>query len=376
MKKSSKAISPKSLGSTHVALHRWYKANGRHHLPWRQTTDPYHIWVSEVMLQQTQVKTVLERFYFPFLEKFPTVEALAKASEQQVLKAWQGLGYYTRARNLHKAAKQLVNGAGLVNPASRQPAKRRSMRELVSERGNNKTDLLLSLPGVGQNTAHAILAFGFQQPVPVMEANVKRILARVFALEQPSAAELWEKAESLLDRKKPFDYNQAMMDVGSLICLPKTPRCGECPLNTICAGKKNPERYPQKKPTKKTPVRERIIVLFQNDGGKIFLEKRDGKFLAGLYGFKEYEAGRTIVFDNKKFAASALQKLGSITHMYSHFTLKADVYVVTTDGSGNGWFAYKTIATLPLSKADEKALALFKPAGRKTAVKRRKQVVA
>lgn len=338
--------------------------------------DPYHIWVSEIMLQQTQVKTVLERFYFPFLEKFPTVEMLAKASEQQVLKAWQGLGYYTRARNLHKAAQQLVNDAGLVNPASRQPAKRRSMRELVNERGNNKTDYLLSLPGVGQNTAHAILAFGFHQPVPVMEANVKRILARVFALKNPSAVELWEKAESLLDSKKPFDYNQAMMDIGSLVCLPKNPRCGECPLSTVCVGKKNPEHYPQKKIAKKTPVRERSIVLFQNNEGALFLEKRDGKFLAGLYGFKEYEAERTIVFDNKKIAASALRKLGSITHMYSHFTLKADVYVATTDGCGNGWFAPKAISALPLSKADEKALALLKPSGRKMAVKRRKRAAA
>lgn len=376
MKKSSKATSPKSLTSAHAALHRWYKANGRHHLPWRQTADPYHIWVSEIMLQQTQVKTVLERFYFPFLEKFPTVEALAQASEQQVLKAWQGLGYYTRARNLHKAAQQLANDAGLVNPASRQPAQRCSMRELVNERGNNKTDYLLSLPGIGQNTAHAILAFGFHQPVPVMEANVKRILARVFALENPSAATLWEKAEALLDRKKPFNYNQAMMDIGSLVCLTKKPHCGACPLNTICAGKENPERYPQKKNAKKTPVRKRSIVLFQNNDGEIFLEKRDGKFLAGLYGFKEYEAGRAIVFDNKKFAAGELKKLGRITHIYSHFTLKAEVYVAATEGGGKGWFTHRTIATLPLSKADEKALALLKPSGRKMAVKRRTQALA
>lgn len=351
-------------------LYAWYAANGRHHLPWRKTADPYHIWVSEIMLQQTQVKTVLERFYFPFLEAFPSVEVLAKASEQQVLKQWQGLGYYTRARNLHKAAHIIVRNkkeyGAVCQPRTAAP------HASIAERGQLK-ESLLSLPGIGQNTAHAILAFGFHQPLPVMEANVKRILARVFAMENPSAAELWEKAESLLDRKKPFDYNQAMMDIGSLVCLPKNPHCGDCPLSKICVGQKNPERYPQKKMAKKTPVRERCIVLFQNGDGEIFLEKREGKFLAGLYGFKEYEPGRTLVFDNQKFSAEALQKLGSIAHTYSHFTLKADVYLATAHGNGTGWFDYKTIATLPLSKADEKALVLYTSSQHKTAGKRHRQ---
>ena len=292
------------------------------------------------MLQQTQVKTVLSRFYFPFLEKFPTVEALAASPEQEVLKAWEGLGYYTRARNLHKAAKKMV---GKSFPSTR--------------------DSLLHLPGVGKNTAHAILAFGFHQPVPVMEANVKRILARVFALKNPSEKELWEKAESLLDKKNPFDYNQAMMDIGSLVCLPKNPLCGQCPLAAMCAGKKNPESFPQKKASKKVPVRKRRIVIFENGDGALYLSKREGKFLAGLYSFAEYEGGIAITLGGKTISERQLKKIGDVVHTYSHFRLEAEVFTTPAPKLSGRWHTLSEIEKLPLSKADEKALKLFKMAG-------------
>lgn len=187
------------LDKFHARLHTWYRQHGRHHLPWRNTDDPYPIWLSEVMLQQTQVQTVLERFYFPFLERFPNIAALAAAEEQEVLKCWQGLGYYTRARNLHKAAR------------------------IVQSTLPETVEALHQLPGIGRNTAHAIAAFAFRQPVAIMEANVKRILCRIFALEKPSEAELWQRATELLDTHNPFDYNQAMMDIGAGVCTPDAP---------------------------------------------------------------------------------------------------------------------------------------------------------
>jgi A/G-specific adenine glycosylase len=236
-------MKPRQLRTFHAALARWYQTHGRHDLPWRTTDDPYHIWLSEVMLQQTQVATVRDRFYAPFLAKFPSVAALAAAPEAAVMKAWEGLGYYSRARNLHKAAKQ-VSGARCQVPA------------LLTKTWNARPETLLSLPGIGRNTASAILAFAYHQPVAILEANVKRIIARVFALTQPNDAELWAGAEALLNRDEPFNYNQAMMDIGALICTPKNPNCNACPASSICKGKIAPEKYPTPK-TKKANTHTR-----------------------------------------------------------------------------------------------------------------------
>lgn len=318
--------------SSHKSLHAWYARQGRKDLPWRNTDDAYAIWVSEIMLQQTQVSTVLARYYYPFLEKFPTIEALAEAPERAVLKAWEGLGYYQRARNLHKAAKLAAKG----------------LPKTVEE--------LLALPGIGRNTAHAIAAFAYHQPVPVLEANVKRVIARFFALVDPSPAMLWEKAEALLDRKNPFDYNQAMMDIGALICTPRNPRCGECPLSPECKGKTAPERYPAKqKQAKRQPVRERVLMVYARPDGKIGLEERSsGRLLSGLYGFPQMEA--------KPSMPKGARKLGDIRHVYSHFVLQAEVWKVraknTLPDMEVSWYSLKQIADLPLSRADHKVLQL------------------
>ena len=194
-------IQDAALAEFHRKLHAWYEAHGRHDLPWRTTADPYAIYISEIMLQQTQVKTVLERFYFPFLKRFPTLQSLADAPQADVMKHWEGLGYYRRAANLHKAAKQAAP----------------SMPDSVEG--------LLSLSGIGQNTAHAVAAFAYKLPVPVLEANVKRVVARIFALETPTPNQWWDAAWALLNTDNPFDYNQAMMDLGSAICTPKARAC-------------------------------------------------------------------------------------------------------------------------------------------------------
>ncbi|MDX2112332.1 MAG: A/G-specific adenine glycosylase [Alphaproteobacteria bacterium] len=310
----------------HQKLHRWYQAHGRRDLPWRRTRDPYAIYISEIMLQQTQVKTVLERFYTPFLQRFPTLKALADASEKEVLSAWQGLGYYRRARNLRAAAKA---SAGTLPQT---------------------IEALEALPGIGKNTAHAIAAFAFGQKAAVMEANVKRVLSRLYALKSPSERDLWHKAHELLDRAKPFDYNQAMMDLGALVCLPKDPRCDLCPASSLCLGQRAPQHYPAAKQRKAVPVRKKNILVYRNHHGEFHATARAGDFLSGLYHFAE---GQTK-------PARGAKKLGSIRQQYSHFTLDADIYLVQKKtASGNNWHSLGKLKQLPMSKAEEKIVTML-----------------
>lgn len=313
---------------SHRKLFQWYEANGRHDLPWRKSSDAYKIWVSEIMLQQTQVKTVLERFYFPFLEAFPTLQALAEAHEDEVLKQWEGLGYYTRARNLHKTA-QIC---------------REALPQSVTE--------LVSLPGIGQSTAHAVAAFAYHTPVPIMDANVKRILYRVFGVKKASDRELWQLAYRLFDEGRPFDYNQAMMDIGSILCQAKQTACELCPFGDICKAKKDdPLLYPEKKAKKRVPVRQKHIVIHEHDN-RYALRQRRTPFLNGLWGFVEH--------DEEQQA----ETIGEIKHQYSHFHLHAKVYysasIVEEEVS---WYTIEEIKELALSGADHKAFALLQKSG-------------
>lgn len=309
---------------SHDLLHQWYTENGRHNLPWRNIDDAYKIWVSEIMLQQTQVKTVLERFYFPFLEAFPTLQDLAQASEDEVLKMWEGLGYYTRARNLHKTAKLSLEALPLT------------VEELVA------------LPGIGQSTAHAIAAFAYKTPVPIMDANVKRILYRVFAQKKATEKELWKLAYDFFDTSRPYDFNQAMMDLGSSICVGKRPSCPLCPFESICKGSHDPLAYPEKKQKKPVPIRQKHIIIhvYKNKYG---LQQRQSKFLNGLWRFSEYELNDEI---------SYTEVLGDISHTYSHFKLQAKVYLKHSYIDEHEWFSLKDINKLALSTAEHKALAL------------------
>lgn len=320
-------------------LQTWYERTGRKDLPWRNTADPYAIWISEIMLQQTQVTTVLERYYFPFLARFPTLQTLAAAPLDDVLKAWEGLGYYTRARNLHKAAQQAA------------PA----LPETVEE--------LMALPGIGRNTAHAIAAFACHQPVPVMEANVKRILHRLAAKETMNDKELWISAQALVDKRDPFTHNQAMMDVGAMVCTPRAPRCGECPLSTACQGKNTPEAYPAKKAKKQTPVREKLIIIAEDAEGKLYLAPRETKFLGGLYGFPEYAAdAKSFTLERASHLLSDCELIGGVEQTYSHFHLSGAVWLLRLEKKQNAahWHKPETIPELALSRADHKALILYR----------------
>ncbi len=242
------------------ALLNWYRQNGRS-LPWRTTRNPYAVLVSEIMLQQTQVVTVLP-YYKNWLRRFPTFAALARASESDVLHAWQGLGYYTRARNFHAAAKLVMN----------------------QHRGRFPRDLgqIEKLPGIGKYTAHAIGTFAFDQSVPIVEANVSRVLSRVFNSRIPIDSTegrrvLWDHAGRLVPAKSPARYNSALLDLGALICLPRNPKCHVCPVKRFCRAK-NPESLPIKRarPAVKELTENHALIIRED---KILLEKSADRWL-------------------------------------------------------------------------------------------------
>lgn len=307
---------------THLAIQKWYKTQGRTDLPWRTTEDPYHIYLSEVMLQQTQVKTVLERYYFPFLTKFPTLHALGNADLDEVLKMWEGLGYYNRAKNLHKTASLIE-----------------SLPSTIED--------LIKLPGIGKNTAHAVAVFAYKIPVPIMEANVKRILCRLHQLKTPNDKSLWEIAYNMVDKKNPFNYNQAMMDIGATLCTPKNPSCSSCPLSSICQGKENPLLYPTKKKRIVPTRKQNVMLSVYND--ELSLKQRKGKFLHGLWGFEAIE-----------IPLCASEYIGEVTHVYTHFKLTCKVYVnYEVDKEQTNYFSTQAIQKLAISKVDDKILKLY-----------------
>jgi A/G-specific adenine glycosylase len=259
------------------------------------------------------------------LEAFGSLEELAQASEDEVLKMWEGLGYYSRARNLHKTARRCRTALPL------------SVHELTA------------LPGIGKSTAHAIAAFAYKTPVPIMDANVKRILCRLYGLKEAGEKLLWEKAYDFFDAQRPYDFNQGMMDLGATVCMAKMALCTECPFASFCKAAEDPLAYPQKKAKKNTPVRYKQIVIHQ-DQGKFALKQRNTRFLNGLWGFSEYE---------KSAAIATTQKLGQIVQIYSHFRLEAEVHLHRAHIEEHEWFTREEIRKLALSRADYKALTLL-----------------
>jgi A/G-specific adenine glycosylase len=314
-----------SYDTIHKNILTWYEAHGRVTLPWRNTNSPYEIYLSEIMLQQTQVKTVLDRFYFQFLEKFPTLEDVGKAPIDDVLKAWEGLGYYTRARNLHKTA-----------------------QETQAKLPNNAHELE-KLPGIGKSTAHAVACFAFDEALPILDANVKRILYRFFAVKSCNDKKLWELAYALYDQENSYIYNQTMMDIGSAICTPKNPLCSECPFESLCVGKENPTLYPEKKKKKKKPTRKRTLLIYHKDE-KYALMQNSERLLSGLWGFQQEE-----IFEVNEESTI----LGEFKHHYTHFTLEASVVLLNGSETQRSYFSIEEIHDLALSGADRKALALL-----------------
>jgi A/G-specific adenine glycosylase len=243
----------RSLCAMHAALLDWY-ARHKRDLPWRKDRDPYRVWVSEIMLQQTRVAAVQEH-YLAFLEAFPTLEALARASQEQVLARWSGLGYYRRARMLHLAAIQLVRESDGMIP--------------------REAEELRKLPGIGRYTAAAIASIAFAEPVAVVDGNVERVLARLDA-RRHSAAVAWKRAEELLDRSCAGDWNQAMMELGATVCTPQTPQCPVCPLRAwcLCAGDPNREHS-----ASAAAIRKAVELRRRVESTRALIERKESLYL-------------------------------------------------------------------------------------------------
>ncbi|MEW4527817.1 A/G-specific adenine glycosylase [Maioricimonas sp. JC845] len=257
-------------------LSRWYAAHGRE-LPWRATHDPYRIWISEIMLQQTTVAAVIP-YFERFLEQFPTVEVLAAADENEVLRMWEGLGYYSRARNIHRTARQLV----------------------AERKGTFPHDAveLQRLPGIGRYTAGAIASFAFDERAPIVEANTLRLYSRLLGYDgDPRSSEgqklLWRFAEAVLPKANPGRFNQALMELGSTVCTPAAPDCPSCPLRTVCRAfaENRQEEIPRPKPRPKiTPVVEASIAVRRGDT-YLLRQRRAEERWAGLWDFPRFELG-------------------------------------------------------------------------------------
>ncbi|MFT3812302.1 MAG: A/G-specific adenine glycosylase [Acidovorax sp.] len=299
---------------------RWQATHGRNHLPWQRTRDPYRVWLSEIMLQQTQVATVLD--YYPrFLARFPDVAALAAAPVDDVLALWSGLGYYSRARNLHRCAQQVMELHGGAFPRT--------------------AEVLATLPGIGRSTAGAIAAFCFAERSPILDANVRRVLTRVLGFGADLAVArnerlLWEQAEALLPREHLHDamprYTQGLMDLGAAVCVPRNPRCGECPLALQCAARRagDAERYPVRTRKLKRSAESWWLLLRRNAAGAFWLERRPATGIwAGLYCPPVLAEAPCV---------EGAQHLEPFTHVLTHRDLHLHPVIVQEDGEGEGWY--------------------------------------
>jgi len=341
------------------ALTKWYKKNSRK-LPWRESKNPYVIWVSEIMLQQTQVNTVIPYFQ-RFCEKFPDIQALAASDLQDVLKLWEGLGYYARARNFYKAAQTVVDEHRGIVPDDRAS--------------------FMALPGVGDYIAAAVLSIAFNKPLAVVDGNVKRVLSRLFEIDVPvnvsSSYKVFKAtANELLDVDDPGTFNQAVMELGALICKPSKPDCSICPVSKCCLAVKNQnvDGFPVKK--KKAPVPHYFMavgVVFK--GNKVLIVRRpEDKMLGGLW---EFPGGRVLSKESAEVACTRIiaekvnlnvvveSKLIRIRHAYTHFKITADIFIcaiVSGRVKRNGptdhqWVSLNKLERYPFPKSNHKFIS-------------------
>jgi len=331
-----------------AALSSWY-ARARRDLPWRRSPDPYRVWVSEIMLQQTQVERVKE-FFVRFVERFPSVESLAAGDERDVLRLWEGLGYYRRARQLHAAARRIVADHGGVFPQT--------------------AAALRALPGIGRYTAGAILSIAFDLPAPIVEANSRRVIARLAAHAAPLSGSrgeepIWELATRLVPRRRPGRFNQALMDLGAMVCTPERPLCGSCPLAAHCRARASGRvaeipRRPVRPAVRQ--VRETAVVV-RRSGRVLVVRRGPGEWWEGLWDFPRVpgaarSAARGMV-SAKPFVGlrcSAPVRLGTLSHTVTHHRITLDVVACEAaaaprradTGEGRRWVTPAALATLPM----------------------------
>ncbi len=330
-------------------LLQWFDQYGRKDLPWQQNKTPYRVWVSEIMLQQTQVASVIV-YYQRFMQSFPDVKTLANAPEDQVLEHWAGLGYYARARNLHKAAKQIVAQHEAVFPDS--------------------FDDIIALPGIGRSTAGAILSIAFKQRASILDGNVKRVLCRHRAIDEwPGKTSiettLWSLAGALTPEQNVDRYTQAIMDLGATLCTRTKPTCEACPVNDDCLAKQRnlQAELPKPKPKKTIPLRHTWMTHVENSQGEILLEKRPPSGIwGGLYSLPEWPAE----LDSAEIAAELTRQYGfeltSITeatpfvHTFSHYKLAIQPIQVKVLNSGLGIRSNDTLLWVKKDKLQQLGL--------------------
>jgi len=356
MKRCTKEC-PRTDAWISAALLRWFKTAARP-MAWRETRDPYRIWVSEIMLQQTRVETVAP-YYDRFLLEFPDVRSLARAELGAVLKAREGLGYYSRARNLHRAAGILVARHGGEVPRT--------------------VEALMALPGIGRSTAGAIAAIAFGADVPILDANARRVVARLYAVEgDPRSGRvekvLWERSALLVRRGKGRDTALAVMDLGAVVCLPNAPRCRECPLRSRCSSclRGLQDSIPPKRAKKTVPQYDIVAALFRRADGSLYLMRRpsDG-LLGGLWSFPSgrrdpgetlEDALRRSLREKLRVRAVIQREVGAVPHAYSHYRITLHGFFCETsrgalpEGEGTGWLPGHGDGTFALPRADRKLL--------------------
>lgn len=344
-------------------LTRWYDDH-RRYLPWRETRDPYAIWISEIMLQQTRVETVVP-YYRRFLERFPTVETLACAPLGDVLKTWENLGYYARVRNLHKAARQIMERFGGRIP------------ECMEE--------IIRLPGIGRYTAGAILSIAFGRAVPAVDGNVRRVISRIHAIEESVDDEevrerIEELVRTLVPARDPGRFNQALMELGAVCCTPKSPACPACPLQDDCRARLQglAHRLPVRGKKKTVPHREVVAAVIRDEEGRILIVQRPShgllgslwKFPGGILNPPEgrEEGLKRIVRDELGLGIGVGSPLAAVKHAYTHFRITLTAFSCTLrEGSPSGppwrWAGVDEIEGLPFSKADRRIARSVIPAG-------------
>ena len=321
------------------SLLEWFRENGRYWIPWKLKKDgsvprsgesisPYGIWIAEVMLQQTQLKVVIP-YWKKWMKVFPTLSCLAEADLENLLMIWQGLGYYSRAKRIHQSSKILVEFVG-------------KNRDQDPDSWPNQIDKWMSLPGIGRSTAGSIISSAFDLPTPILDGNVKRILSRLLAIETKSIKDerkLWEFSSLLIERLSPRDFNQALMDLGAIICTPKKPSCSSCPLQNFCVAytKYDPEDFPKKEMTKIKPLQEIGIGLVFNQKGELLIDQRlESSSMGGMWEFPggkkipNESIEKTIERELKEelgIVVNVGEKLLSFEHAYTHKKLYFTVHI-------------------------------------------------
>jgi A/G-specific adenine glycosylase len=314
------------LGEIPAPLLDWYDAHARI-LPWRESASPYRVWVSEIMLQQTRVEAV-KPYFERFMAALPTVQTLAEVEEEALLKLWEGLGYYNRARNLQKAAQIVVGEYEGEIPSSYEE--------------------LVKLPGIGSYTAGAVSSIAYGKPVPAVDGNVLRVISRVTAdrqdiMKQSVKVEMEQRLQSIMPKERPGAFNQALMEIGAMVCVPNgVAKCDECPLNTICEAKKQDivMELPYKSPKKPRTTEDKTVLLIKK-GDKVAVRKRKGTgLLAGLYEFPNTEGRLTEdevlkLMKQMAFAPIRIQKLEDSKHIFTHREWHMTGYAVRIDELDN-----------------------------------------